>query len=151
MHTAKNHNDKQLSLINGSKSSYTNEKYDFENQLSFIDLFAGIGGFRLGLEALNINCLFSSEWDLNAKKTYQKNFGELPHGDINDVKIETIPKFDILTAGFPCQPFSKIGMRQGFKHKTQGNLFFNIAEILRKKKTYIFYIRKCKRIINTQI
>ena len=58
MHTAKNHNDKQLSLINGSKSSYTNEKYDFENQLSFIDLFAGIGGFRLGLEALNINCLF---------------------------------------------------------------------------------------------
>ena len=86
MHSAKNHNDKQLSLIDGSKSSYTNKKYDFGNRFSFIDLFAGIGGFRLALEALDMDCLFSSEWDLNAKKTYQKNFSELPHGDINDVK-----------------------------------------------------------------
>tara|TARA_E500000178_G_C17018257_1_gene754093 strand:+ start:171 stop:1223 length:1053 start_codon:yes stop_codon:yes gene_type:complete len=147
MHSAKNHNDKQLSLIDGSKSPYTNKKYDFGNRFSFIDLFAGIGGFRLGLEALDVDCLFSSEWDLNAKKTYQKNFSELPHGDINDVKIETIPKFDILTAGFPCQPFSKIGMRQGFKHKTQGNLFFNIAGILRKKKPISFILENVSGLL----
>ena len=147
MHSAKNHNDKQLSLIDGSKSSYTNKKYDFGNRFSFIDLFAGIGGFRLGLEALDVDCLFSSEWDLNAKKTYQKNFSELPHGDINDVKIETIPKFDILTAGFPCQPFSKIGMRQGFKHKTQGNLFFNIAEILREKEPISFILENVSGLL----
>ena len=147
MHFAKDHTNKQLSLINSSKFSYTNKKYNFENRFSFIDLFAGIGGFRLGLEALDIKCLFSSEWDLNAKKTYQKNFGELPHGDINDLKIETIPKFDILTAGFPCQPFSKIGMRQGFKHKTQGNLFFNIAEILRKKKPISFILENVSGLL----
>ena len=73
MHSAKNHNDKQLSLMDGSKSSYTNKKHDFGNRFSFIDLFAGIGGFRLGLEALDVDCLFSSEWDLNAKKNNQKN------------------------------------------------------------------------------
>ena len=78
---------------------------------------------------------------------YQKNFSELPHGDINDVKIETIPKFDILTAGFPCQPFSKIGMRQGFKHKTQGNLFFNIAEILREKEPISFILENVSGLL----
>ena len=79
--------------------------------LTFIDLFAGIGGMRLAFEAAGASCIFSSEWDKYAQKTYEANFGEIPHGDITKIEEVEIPKFDILLAGFPCQPFSSIGKR----------------------------------------
>ncbi len=79
------------------------------HDITFIDLFAGIGGTRLGFEAAGARCVFSSEWDKFAQKTYMENFGEVPHGDIHEVKSEDIPNHDILVAGFPCQPFSIAG------------------------------------------
>ena len=107
---------------------------------SFIDLFAGIGGIRIAFERSNAKCVFSSEWDLNAQKTYEANFHEKPMGDITQINPSDIPDFDILTGGFPCQPFSMIGKREGFTHKTQGTLFFYIAEILRIKKPAVFLL-----------
>ncbi len=111
-----------------------------KNDIKFIDLFAGIGGIRLAFEATKAKCVFSSEWDANAQKTYETNFGEKPAGDITKIKPEDIPDFDILTGGFPCQPFSMIGRREGFNHKTQGTLFFYIAEILRVKQPNAFLL-----------
>lgn len=98
--------------------------------LKFIDLFAGIGGMRLAFEDDITECVFSSEWDKYAQKTYQANFGDMPFGDITEIKAKDIPEHDILLGGFPCQPFSHIGKREGFTHKTQGNLFFEIIRIL---------------------
>lgn len=98
--------------------------------LKFIDLFAGIGGMRLAFEDDITECVFSSEWDKYAQKTYQANFGDMPFGDITEIKAKDIPEHDILLGGFPCQPFSHIGKREGFMHKTQGNLFFEIIRIL---------------------
>ena len=108
--------------------------------LTFIDLFAGIGGIRLGFEQHGAKCVFSSEWDEFAKKTYFANFLETPAGDITKIDPKTIPNFNILTGGFPCQPFSMIGRREGFKHKTQGTLFFYIAEILQIKQPDAFLL-----------
>lgn len=98
--------------------------------LKFIDLFAGIGGMRLAFEDDTTECVFSSEWDKYAQKTYQTNFGDMPFGDITEIKAKDIPEHDILLGGFPCQPFSHIGKREGFMHQTQGNLFFEIIRIL---------------------
>ena len=84
----------------------------------FIDLFAGIGGTRIAFENNGGECVFSSEWDSSSQKTYQANFGEIPHGDITKIDAKDIPDFDVLVAGFPCQPFSSIGKRQGFMHAT---------------------------------
>lgn len=95
----------------------------------FIDLFAGIGGVRLGFESTHrCDCVFSSEWDNAARKTYEANHGHVDAGDITKVNPEDIPDFDILTGGFPCQPFSSIGKRQGFEHPTQGTLFFTFRK-----------------------
>lgn len=98
--------------------------------IRFIDLFSGIGGMRLAAEAHGGVCVFSSEWDAFAAKTYAANFGHQPHGDINKVALADIPDHDLLLAGFPCQPFSSVGKRQGFDHPTQGTLFGRIVEIL---------------------
>jgi len=98
-----------------------------------IDLFAGIGGIRLGFEAHGARTVFSSEWDPLAQDTYEANFGHRPHGDITKIDPESIPDHDILLAGFPCQPFSIIGGRKGFAD-TRGTLFFNVEEILRIKR-----------------
>ncbi|MDI3526355.1 MAG: (cytosine-5)-methyltransferase 1 [Tenuifilum sp.] len=102
---------------------------------TFIDLFAGLGGFRLAMQSLGGKCVFSSEWDKTAQKIYYKNFGEFPFGDITKKEIKNfIPeKFDLLCAGFPCQPFSKGGFQNGFED-TRGTLFFDICEIIEKHK-----------------
>jgi DNA (cytosine-5)-methyltransferase 1 len=111
----------------------------------FIDLFAGIGGIRLGFESVGGECVFSSEWDKYAQDTYEANFGERPEGDITLIKPETIPEHDILLAGFPCQAFSICGDQQGFLD-TRGTLFFNIEEILKIKKPYAFLLENVKNL-----
>jgi DNA (cytosine-5)-methyltransferase 1 len=111
---------------------------DFE--FKFIDLFAGIGGTRLAFESAGGICVFTSEWDPHAQKTYEVNFGTKPHGDITKIDAAEIPKFDILIAGFPCQPFSSIGKRQGFEHKTQGTLFYDVARIINHHKPRAFLL-----------
>lgn len=103
------------------------------DSFTFIDLFAGIGGIRLGFESVGGRCVFSSEIDEDAVKMYEANFGEQPCGDITKIPPETVPNHDILLAGFPCQPFSIIGNRKGFAD-IRGTLFFNIAEILKTKR-----------------
>lgn len=106
----------------------------------FIDLFAGIGGIRIAFEANKMKCVFSSEWDKFSQQTYAANHGEIPFGDITKVHESDIPNHDILTAGFPCQPFSTIGLREGFNHKTQGTLFFDIVRILKTKRPKAFLL-----------
>ena len=108
----------------------------------FIDLFAGLGGFHLALERLGGVCVFAAEWKEHLRDLYQMNFDVRPAGDITKVKPEDIPDHDVLTAGFPCQPFSKAGEQLGFECTEQGNLFFNVAAILAKKKTKILHFRK---------
>ena len=107
----------------------------------FIDLFAGIGGFHLALKSLGSSCVFSSEWDKNAQKTYFENFGILPEGDITNILESDIPAHDILCAGFPCQAFSISGKQKGFKD-TRGTLFFEVARILNHHKPKIVLLPK---------
>ena len=114
----------------------------------FIDLFAGIGGTRLAFEAVGGECVFSSEWDKDAQKTSAANFKETPHGDITKIKATDIPDFDVLLAGFPCQPFSSIGQRQGFKHKTQGTLFYDVLRILEEKRPAAFLLENVVGLVN---
>lgn len=116
------------------------------DNLKFIDLFAGIGGIRLGYESVGYECVFSSEWDEFACKTYEANFGERPHGDITKIDPNDIPDHDILLAGFPCQPFSIIGDKEGFGHETQGTLFFNIEEILKVKRPRAFMLENVRNL-----
>jgi DNA (cytosine-5)-methyltransferase 1 len=111
-----------------------------KNPYKFIDLFAGIGGMRLAFESTGGICVFSSEWDKYAQKTYEVNFGETPYGDITKISEKEIPKFDVLLAGFPCQPFSSIGKREGFKHQTQGTLFYDVARIIDYHKPKAFLL-----------
>ncbi|MBJ2123231.1 DNA cytosine methyltransferase [Flavobacterium sp. IB48] len=119
----------------------TPENYTFK----FIDLFAGIGGFRIALQNLGGKCVFTSEWDENAKKTYKANFGETPFGDITKERTKNyIPKgFDILCAGFPCQAFSIAGKRGGFED-TRGTLFFDVAKIIRDKQPKAIFLENVK-------
>lgn len=112
---------------------------------TFIDLFAGIGGIRLGFERQGGKCVFTSEWDKYAQKMYEDNFGEKPFGDINDIAPNEIPDHDILLAGFPCQPFSIAGKGLGFAD-TRGTLFFNIEEILSVKRPKAFLLENVKRL-----
>lgn len=113
----------------------------------FIDLFAGIGGIRLGFESVGGTCVFSSEWDSAACQTYKANFGEQPAGDITKIKSSDIPDFDILLGGFPCQPFSIIGDKEGFNHETQGTLFFEIERILRDKQPTAFMLENVRNLV----
>lgn len=115
---------------------------------SFIDLFAGLGGIRLGFERAGGKCVFSSEWDKSAQQSYFANFGEIPYGDITRIDSSEIPHFDILCAGFPCQPFSIIGDKQGFRHETQGTLFFEIERILRDKSPKAFMLENVRNLIS---
>lgn len=115
------------------------------DELRVIDLFAGIGGIRLGFEKFGAKSVFSSEWDKHAQDMYEANFGERPFGDINDIAPADIPDHDFLLAGFPCQPFSIAGKQLGFAD-TRGTLFFNIEEILREKKPYGFLLENVRRL-----
>lgn len=112
-------------------------------QFSFIDLFAGIGGFRIAFQAMHGKCVFSSEIDSFAQKTYEANFGEVPFGDITNIEMAQIPNHDVLLAGFPCQAFSIAGRRQGFDD-TRGTLFFHIARILHDKRPKAFFLENVK-------
>jgi DNA (cytosine-5)-methyltransferase 1 len=120
----------------------------------FIDLFAGIGGFHLAFHKAGAQCVFASEWDELARLTYETNFSKISPklfkdnnflGDITKVKKSTIPNFDILTGGFPCQPFSQAGQGKGFKD-TRGTLFFDIAEIIKVKKPQAFFLENVQRL-----
>ena len=123
---------------------------------SFIDLFAGIGGFRIAMQRNGGKCVFSSEWNEAAKKTYFANFGEVPFGDItkDETKAFIPPKFDVLCAGFPCQPFSiagvskknSLGRATGFEDKTQGTLFFDVCSILKSRRPKAFLLENVKNL-----
>ena len=123
---------------------------------TFIDLFAGIGGTRLGYESAGGKCVFTSEWDKYAQKTYEANFGDMPFGDIRHIKTADIPDFDILLAGFPCQPFSiagvskkvSLGRAHGFEDDKQGNLFFEIARIIQAKRPSGFMLENVKNLVS---
>lgn len=120
----------------------------------FIDLFAGIGGLRLGLEKVGGRCLFSSEWDRYSQKTYKAWFGEEPAGDITKISPADIPDHDLLAAGFPCQPFSiagvskknSLGRAHGFKDATQGNLFFSLATVIEFKRPPAILLENVKNL-----
>jgi DNA (cytosine-5)-methyltransferase 1 len=170
---ARNYFKKNIYHLNGFKNSKVEEaiqEYLFEikaevpfpgpsqgkEKFTFIDLFAGIGGFRLAMQDLGGKCVFSSEWDKLAQQTYRANFGDIPFGDITKSETKNnIPKtFDVLCAGFPCQPFSRagvsarnfLGLEHGFNHPTQGNLFFQILEIAVKHKPKILFLENVKNL-----
>ena len=117
-------------------------------QFTFVDLFAGIGGFRIALQNIGGKCVFSSEWDAQAQKTYFLNYGEYPFGDITKEATKAyIPdNFDVLCAGFPCQAFSMAGKRLGFE-ETRGTLFFDVAEIIRRKRPKAFFLENVKGLL----
>lgn len=116
------------------------------NKFRFIDLFAGIGGIRLGFEAVGGECVFSSEFDEDACKTYEANFGEHPSGDITKIDSKDIPDFDVLLGGFPCQAFSVIGKMEGFENETCGTLFFEIERILKEKIPKAFMLENVRNL-----
>lgn len=116
------------------------------NSFRFIDLFAGIGGIRLGFEYVGGHCVFSSEFDEDACITYKANFGEHPSGDITKIDAKDIPDFDILLGGFPCQAFSIIGKKEGFANETCGTLFFDIERILKEKKPPAFMLENVRNL-----
>jgi len=123
-------------------------------KFTFIDLFAGIGGFRIAFQSVGGKCVFSSERDFNAQRTYEANFGEVPFGDITQISENQIPKHDILLAGFPCQPFSiagvskknSLGRKHGFADETQGTLFYDIVRILKAKRPKAFLLENVKNL-----
>lgn len=128
-----------------------------QENFTLIDLFAGIGGIRIAFENAGagcVKCVFSSEWDEKAQDTYEANFGERPDGDITKINAEDIPDHDILTAGFPCQPFSiagvsknnALGNEHGFGHATQGTLFFDVARIIDVKRPRAFLLENVKNL-----
>ena len=127
-------------------------------KFTFIDLFAGVGGFRLAMQAYGGKCVFSSEWDEAAQDTYYRNYGDRPYGDITkDATKAAIPSvFDVLCAGFPCQPFSLAGVsarvslnkKHGFADKTQGTLFFDIIQIVRKHRPKVLFLENVRNLVN---
>ena len=126
------------------------------HEITFIDLFAGIGGFRVAFESLGARCVYSSEWNPFAQQTYHANFEEMPDGrDIRSVEPSEIPAHDVLCAGFPCQPFSiagvskknSLGMPHGFDDHHQGNLFFAIERIIRERRPRAFFLENVRNLM----
>ncbi len=125
-------------------------------RFTFSDLFAGIGGFRLGLEAVGGQCVFSCEWDAQAQRTYQEWFDEVPAGDIRKIAPRDIPDHDVLTAGFPCQPFSiagvskkaSLGKEHGFRDVAQGTLFFHLSNLIKAKRPPVLLLENVKNLLS---
>lgn len=126
-----------------------------KKKFTFIDLFAGIGGFHFAFHNVGAECVFASEWDDHARKTYQTNFEKISPelfssgnfiGDITKVDKKSIPDFDILTGGFPCQPFSQAGFKKGFSD-TRGTLFYDIADIIKVKKPKAFFLENVRGLL----
>lgn len=124
---------------------FTKKKIINNPKFTFIDLFAGIGGFRIALENIGGKCIFTSEIDNECAKTYAVNFGDYPRGDINQIKPTDIPEHNILCAGFPCQPFSISGKMKGFED-TRGNLFFSILKIIKEKQPKVIFLENVKHL-----
>lgn len=118
-------------------------EYDF----TFLDLFAGIGGFRIPLQELKGKCVFTSEFNYQAQRTYEHNFGEVPFGDITALDLNIVPKHDVLTAGFPCQPFSISGKMKGFED-TRGTLIYNVFQIIEKRQPKVVFLENVKHLIH---
>lgn len=151
-----------LSVVEEPEQLYIPLKFDVpfppkaNPKFKFIDLFAGIGGIRLAYQNLGGKCVFTSEWNNFAKKTYEANFGEVPFGDITQISEKDIPDHDVLLAGFPCQPFSiagvskknALGRKHGFLDETQGTLFFDIARIIKHKKPSAFMLENVKNLVS---
>lgn len=138
-----------IELENTLKEHYNNAPFKFDEtstpDFKFIDLFAGIGGIRLPFQQLNGQCVFTSEWDKFAQKTYLANYGDMPSGDITQIKATDIPDHDILLGGFPCQSFSQAGLKQGF-NDTRGTMFFEIQRILTEKRPQAFLLENVKQL-----
>lgn len=144
-------------FFNGRPAPFLGPKIGKED-FTFIDLFAGIGGFRMALQNIGGRCVFTSEWDKYSKQTYYANYGDFPFGDITKDSVkEYIPeKFDIICGGFPCQPFSlagvskkvSLGRKHGFADEKQGNLFFHIADIIEKYRPKAFFLENVKNLIS---
>lgn len=137
--------DSQMNLFSESKTPKT-KRYGKNYKVKFIDLFAGIGGIRIGLEKQGFKCVYTSEFNKECAKTYFENFKEFPAGDITKEDEKTIPDHDILAGGFPCQPFSTAGELKGFDD-TRGTLFFDILRILREKEPEVFLLENVKNLI----
>lgn len=133
-----------LQKVETQKLFSNRKKRNKKSSFRMIDLFAGIGGIRIGFESIGGECVFTSEWDAPAQKTYQANFDELPYGDITQIRPEEIPPFDILLAGFPCQPFSQAGKKLGLAD-TRGTLFFDIAKIVEHHRPTVVFLENVKR------
>ena len=118
-----------------------------KGKFTFIDLFAGIGGFHLAMHELGGKCVFASEWDKDAQETYEANYGITPYGDITKIGEKEIPQHDVLCAGFPCQPFSKAGKQEGFDDETKGTLFFDIERILRHHHTKYIILENVRNLV----
>ncbi|MGP8216233.1 MAG: DNA cytosine methyltransferase [Bacteroidia bacterium] len=143
----------QAALQSGSKKrlSKLEPKIPFptpkEHEFTFIDLFAGIGGFRLPMQQLKGKCVFTSEFNQYAQTTYELNFGETPEGDITKLDLNTIPKHDILTGGFPCQPFSISGKMKGF-NDSRGTLIYKVLNIIELRKPKVVFLENVKHLIH---
>lgn len=143
--------DFTLENLNDAENFFSTKNITFRHKekpsFTFIDLFAGIGGFRLAMQANGGECVFSSEWDDAAKQTYYENYGEVPFGDITKSETKAlIPEhFDVLCAGFPCQAFSIAGYQKGF-NDVRGTLFFDVADILEKHRPKAFYLENVKNL-----
>jgi DNA (cytosine-5)-methyltransferase 1 len=144
-----------LELLRNAKAA--RQRFRTEYDFTFIDLFAGIGGMRLGFESAGGRCVFTSEWDTWCQKTYRENFGpEDIQGDITKVEAAAIPDHDILLAGFPCQPFSiagvskknSLGRAHGFACSTQGTLFFDVERIIARKRPKAFLLENVKNLVS---
>ncbi len=117
------------------------------HRFKFIDLFAGLGGFHVALDKLGGTCVFAVEWQDHLQDLYFENFGIKPQGDIRDVKATSVPEHDLLCAGFPCQPFSKAGEQRGFECTRQGDLFFNVADIIKAKTPRYFILENVPNLM----
>lgn len=137
-------NHKQLAEMThrSEQASASNSKF------KFIDLFAGVGGIRFAFQNSGGTCVFSSEIDIHAQLTYFTNHGTVPYGDITKIDAVDIPEHNILCAGFPCQPFSHIGKREGFNHPTQGTMFYEIVRIASEKRPQVLFLENVPGIVN---